>query len=551
MTAPNQKTESASKVLALDKSKYCFALFIVLQIYQDLEGPRAEDTHAKVQHLHATSLKVSPLLLQSSHRFLLNKPNVSNIARDSSVLDFKWRLLLLDESTDPAKSLPGELQKVLTENQSEVELKEHEVKLDYSSLDYYQVLRHLLPIEIEVPQPLERVGHIACFYLTSQQYLYREIVAQVYLDKYPDVKTVVNRGYNPIVNSIVTELIGGEENTQLKIKEENGTELTFDYIKSNYTTRMEEEHKRILHYVNMNHTVCDLVADCGAVTVRAAKKGCRVISNCESPGTYEYLQKNIETNIPKKGDKVKAYSMKTVKFIKALLGSETEVAISEDFKRINVIYINDYFNALEYIKEILVAIKAQCENILNNIWSVRNLPKIYFYYSGAEKSTKSAIIEKLKQTFSDAGCGADTFDERCIIGIKANRYIYPDICLHCVYVRIPAAAVFSKDYMDMYGSQELLIPNPGSICSLSIGDTLELMDEMKIPPRAGEISGKRTVPEAKESEESSKDADKKKSKEEQLNNNQSKYSIQITSKRNIGIVQGLEFVDCGEHGLES
>jgi len=440
-----------------------------------------------------------------THRFLLNKPNIQNIVRDASPLNFKWRLLLLNIQEN---NIPAEITKIIQENSTEVELKDHEIKLDYNSLDYYQVMRQLLPNEIEVPQPLEKIGHIACFYLTSKQYLYRELIAQVYLDKNNEIKTIVNRGYNPISNNIQTEFILGEKKGEVKIKDENLAELCFDYINSNYTSRMEEEHKRILHYVNMNYTVMDLLADCGAVTVRAAKKGCRVISNCENSNTYKYLEQNITNNlsqIPTKLEKVKAYNLPTNEFIKSVLGpnitGENGKPVPDDFKRVNVIYINDYFNAFGYIKEILKAIKSQCENILNDIWSVRNLPKIYFYYSGGEKSTKASIVEKLKQSFIDAGCGSDTFTEKCIIGIKANRYIYPDICLHCVYIRIPASAVFSTDYMDMYGSQELSIPNPGSICSLSIGDTLEMLDEMKIPtklsqtvveiPKKDELKGKR------------------------------------------------------------
>ncbi len=427
-----------------------------------------------------------------------------------------------------AKALPEELQKIFTEHASEIELKSYEIKLDYASLDYYQVVRQLLPDTVEVPQPLEKVGHIVCFYLTTAQYLYRTLIAQVYIDKYPDIKTVVNRGFNPETNSILTEFVLGDPTTTVKITEENHAELMLDYAKSGYTTRMEEEYKRILHYVNMNYTVCDLLADCGAVTIRAAKKGCRVISNCASPETFIHLSKNVEANLVPgvRTEKVKTYNMKTGDFINSVFGpvadlpaddaSKALATIPEDFKRVNVIYINDFFNAFGYIKQILTAIRAQCENLLNNIWSVRNLPKIYFYYSLPEKSTKAAVIAKLKEVFAEAGCGTDTFDEKCVIGIKANRYVYPDVCLHCVYMRIPAAAVFSKDYMDMYGSQELSIPNPGSICSLSIGDTLELLDEMKIPKPATEAravaAGKRSVPEAAAAADPTKNGSEKKKK---------------------------------------
>ncbi len=456
---------------------------------------------------------------------MLNKPNVSNIVREGTGLDFKWRLLLLSEGihATETKELPPDIQKAIADQGTEIELRQHEVKLSYASLDYFQVLRQLLPVEVEVPQPLEKMGHIACFYLAHQQYPYRVLVAQVYMDKYPETRTVVNRRFDSEGRTIVTELLAGNPNTEVKIKEDNGVALTLDYVKSSLTGRMEEERKRILHYVNMNYTVCDLLADCGAVTVRAANKGCRVIANCEGMENFKYLEKNAAENLAEgaKMDKVKLMNMKTQDFIKLVLGPapevEAKVTVPEDFRRVNVVYINDYFNAFGYIKQILVEIRAQCENPLNNMWGVRNLPKIYFYYCGQEKSSKAAVVEKLKQAFVEAGCGADTFTEKCIIGIKANRYIYPDICLHCVYIRIPAAAVFSKDYMEMYGSQELSVPNPGSICSLSIGDTLELMDELKSVTQSkglSQLAGKRVASEKGEKAAEKEEPDSKKKKEE-------------------------------------
>ena len=406
--------------------------------------------------------------------------------RDSTVVDFKHRLLLLNK---PEAAFPEKIKKLMKDNSGEIELKEHEVKLDYPLLDYYQVMRQMLPETIEVPQPLERLGHITCFYLTEEQSSYAKIIGEVWLDKHSDTKTILNRRYVPEEKKITTEYILGEKNTKLKIKETNNFEIILDYLLSNYTTRMEDEHKRILHCINMNYTICDLVADCGDVTIKAAKKGCKVISNCENPGIFPYLQQNITANLNKDNQKVTIYNKKTEDFIKEIMSPK--VSGIEEFTKVNIIYISDYFMGLTYIKQIVKAIKTQCEDLLSEVWTLNTLPKIYFYYIAAESLNKTAATEVIRKVFTEVGCPSDCFAEKHLIGLKENNYVYPGLHLHCILIRIPIAAVFGKEYLDMYGGQNQVITDPSSIYSLSIGNTLEIMNDMKIPI----ISGKRTITE--------------------------------------------------------
>ena len=406
--------------------------------------------------------------------------------KDSPVTDFKHRLLLLNT---PESSFPEQIKEIIKENSDEVEVKEHEVELNYALLDYYQIMRQILPLDTDVPQPLERIGHITSFYLTDKQYPYKAVIAEVWMDKNPDIKTIVNRHYKD--KKIVTEHILGDKNTKLKIQEGSNLEIILDYLISDYTTRMEDEHKRILQCINMNYTICDLFADCGDVTIRAAKKGCKAISNCEDPVMFSYLQQNVAKNLPDNTEsKIVAVSnKKTEEFIKELISPKV-CGIKEPI-RVNVIYISDFFNSLNYIKEILKALRIQCEDMLNDIWNIRNLPKVYFYYGSLRSLTKPLILDTIKQIFTEAGCSPDSFTEKHIIGLKENQYVYPGMYLYCIFVRIPAAAVFNSDYMDMYGG--LAIQDPSSIYNLSIGNTLEVMNDMRAPMSGAR--GKRQITE--------------------------------------------------------
>eukprot|EP00826_Nyctotherus_ovalis_P064793 TRINITY_DN9511_c0_g2_i1.p1 TRINITY_DN9511_c0_g2~~TRINITY_DN9511_c0_g2_i1.p1 ORF type:complete len:449 (+),score=112.52 TRINITY_DN9511_c0_g2_i1:184-1530(+) len=415
-------------------------------------------------------------------RYLLNQPGIPNIVREASVLEFKHRLLLLRHKKS---SFPEDLKKGIKDNIDEVTLKDHEVKITYYSMDYYQVIRQVLPSDVETPQPLERLGQIVCFFLSSQQYLYRRIIAEVWLDKHPETKTVINRECNPVEMRICSEHIMGEKEGKVRVREGDKLELVLDYLNGGYTARMEDEYKDFLQSVNMNCTVCDVVADCGHIAINAVRKGCKVIANCESQTAYAQFLSNLGNNLLEKLSQVKVYNVKTDCFIRQFMSPNQEsLQAKKELGAISVIYINDPFKAFDHIKEIIRTLRKSCENrtTQSSLWNASNLPRIYFYFAAVRSLSKSFFVDKLRQIF-EIECGYYSFNEKHIIKMKENRCIYPSFFFHCLHIRIPAAAIFSIEYIKDFESQDLQA-RP-TICDLNIGGILGMDTEEEARPLIG------------------------------------------------------------------
>lgn len=56
-----------------------------------------------------------------------------------------------------------------------------------------KVLRAILPSNLEVPSSYEQVGHIVHLNLDASLLPFKYVIGQVYLDKIPSCKTVVNK----------------------------------------------------------------------------------------------------------------------------------------------------------------------------------------------------------------------------------------------------------------------------------------------------------------------------------------------------------------------
>ena len=353
-------------------------------------------------------------------------------------------------------------------------------------------MRQILTNDIEVPQPLERLGQIASFFLTAPQYFYRKIIAEVWLDKHPETKTVFNREWNPSEMKFSSEYIMGDKNTKIKVKKGDKYELILDYLNTNYTTRLEDEYNEFLLSINMNYTICDFTADYGYITIDAAKKGCKVIANSENQMVYSMLLNNLSKNLLERLNQVKIYNLQTDEFIKQIVSPSLDFFhVKKKPSPIDVIYINDPIKAMDYIKEIIRALRKTCENrtIQSNIWNVGNLPKIYFYHSSTKILTKNFFVDKLKQIF-ELECGYYSFNDKCIIKMKENRNIYPNYYFYCLYIRIPAAAIFGVDYVKNHEVQ--IRP---SICSLNIGDMLGFGIEQELPNLLGKREQLKPIPE--------------------------------------------------------
>lgn len=178
--------------------------------------------------LGCSSLAICACRNNSKYRGLLRIPKIPaiiGIPKDKTIEDVKdpkrKRLILLDPTVkaDSIESLPTEIKSFALE--SEAKLISFEIELDYDYWTVEQVLRAILPVELDVPTGFATIGHIAHFNLKKEYQPFKEIIGQVVLDKNPNIRTVVNKTDNidHTFRFFSMELLAGEDNTMAKMRE--------------------------------------------------------------------------------------------------------------------------------------------------------------------------------------------------------------------------------------------------------------------------------------------------------------------------------------------
>eukprot|EP00455_Lapot_gusevi_P007806 TRINITY_DN13345_c0_g1_i1.p1 TRINITY_DN13345_c0_g1~~TRINITY_DN13345_c0_g1_i1.p1 ORF type:complete len:487 (-),score=117.51 TRINITY_DN13345_c0_g1_i1:132-1568(-) len=172
------------------------------------------------------------------------------------------------------------------------------LELNYEHLSAEEVLRQVLPSEVEVPTGYETAGHIAHLNLRPEHLPFKSIIGQVILDKnFPRIRSVVNKTSH-IVNQFRVfpmELLAGEDNYQTEVRQ-HGVTFRFDFSQVYWNSRLDTEHARLVSFFQPHHIVCDLFCGIGPFALPAAQKGCRVYANDLNPKSFEYLQSNIVAN---------------------------------------------------------------------------------------------------------------------------------------------------------------------------------------------------------------------------------------------------------------
>ncbi|KAJ8044332.1 tRNA (guanine(37)-N1)-methyltransferase [Holothuria leucospilota] len=202
---------------------------------------------------------------------------------------------------------------LLTSNNVQKELVDYEVTLKYEDFDADEILRAILPAEVEVPTAFSRIGHIAHLNLRDEQIPYKNIIGEVMLDKIHGITTVVNKT-NEICNQFRVfnmEVIAGE-NSFITTVREHHCQFELDFSKVYWNPRLSTEHERIVKKVSCG-VLFDVFAGIGPFAIPAAKKGCQVYANDLNPDSFKWLQQNRKINKVK--DKIECYMMDGRQFI--------------------------------------------------------------------------------------------------------------------------------------------------------------------------------------------------------------------------------------------
>lgn len=159
----------------------------------------------------------------------------------------------------------------------------------------------ILPEEdlVEIPVGFSIVGHVAHLNLREQYLPYKHLLAQVLLDKNPNVKTVINKlsdvGTHSEFRTFPHELLAGEDNLNV-IAHEQDCEYRFNFADVYWNSRLHTEHSRLVEKFNEGEAVCDVMAGVGPFAIPAGKKHIFVYANDLNPASHASMQDAIIRN---------------------------------------------------------------------------------------------------------------------------------------------------------------------------------------------------------------------------------------------------------------
>lgn len=220
----------------------------------------------------------------------------------------------------------------------------YNLKLDFDYWSYDDILKAILPEELieNCPSAFTLAGHLAHLNLKEQYMPYRFIIGEVILEKFVNIRTVVNKTNN-ITSEFRTfemELLAGEDDTVVTQKE-TGCLFTFDFRKVYWNSRLATEHERLIDSFKTGEIVCDVMAGVGPFAVPAGKKPCIVFANDLNPESYKYMNINIKNN--KVENFVKSSNLDGREFIK----KSPEIIFNFKEKRSSISYPNKQNNKNE------------------------------------------------------------------------------------------------------------------------------------------------------------------------------------------------------------
>ncbi|RCI03448.1 tRNA (guanine(37)-N1)-methyltransferase [Rhizopus stolonifer] len=241
---------------------------------------------------------------------LLNQPRIRSVVSDPSSNEKKLILLRLD-----IKDVQNDMSPEKYEFIKNYEIINHSFEVGYDYWTTEQILYSVMPEgDAETPSSYTTTGHIAHVNLKQENEPYKNLIAQVILDKNKKMKSVVNKTNNidNTYRNFEMEVLAGDTNMMTELKENNCL-FKFDFSKVYWNSRLQAEHHRLVGLFKKGDYVCDVMAGVGPFSIPAVKKGAIVYANDLNPASYESLCENIKLN--KITQNIKTYNMDGRAFI--------------------------------------------------------------------------------------------------------------------------------------------------------------------------------------------------------------------------------------------
>ncbi|KAK2624339.1 hypothetical protein QTJ16_006289 [Diplocarpon rosae] len=211
----------------------------------------------------------------------------------------KCLLLKADIKPEDPSTWSADLQAAVKEE--DVKIIPYDLKLDYRYWTYHDIMTSILPEDAqgEIPVGFAIVGHIAHLNLRDEYLPYKSVIAEVLIDKNPQIRTVINKvddvGTQSQFRTFGYEVLAGPEDMNVEVSEADCL-FKFDYSKVYWNSRLNTEHKRLVDSFQPGEVVCDVMAGVGPFAIPAGKKGVFVWANDLNPNSYSSMKEAVAKN---------------------------------------------------------------------------------------------------------------------------------------------------------------------------------------------------------------------------------------------------------------
>lgn len=233
---------------------------------------------------------------------------------------------------------------------TDLDLTATEVELSYENWNADDIMRSVLPKDLEIARGFSQIGHIIHLNLREHHLKHKQLIAEILLDKIPNAKTVVNKttGIDNTFRNFQMEVICGDANMITQVKE-NGIVYEFDFSKVYWNSRLSTEHERIVNLIKPGDALFDVFCGVGPFALPCAKKKCKVFANDLNPDSYTWLNSNIKRN-KINSSFIQTFNKDGKDFITGDLKEQWKTLTTEKFSGKIHITMNLPALALEFIK---------------------------------------------------------------------------------------------------------------------------------------------------------------------------------------------------------
>ena len=250
---------------------------------------------------------------------------VVHLPRDLGAGGEETSLILLDEATcavgADAETLPRSVREAVGLLAGEAgvsgnaELTTHVLVLGYDALSAEEALRRVLPSDVVTPTGFETAGTIAHLNLRSPEHdAFRHLIGAVFLDKLPQIKTVVNKTGETggPFRTFAMEVLAGEggrtEGPLVTRVFENGVSYDLDFRSMYWNSRLGTERKRLVDTFTSEDVVLDLCCGVGPIALPAARVAKAAYANDLNPDAVAFLRRNDARHFKRTGARLAGIS---------------------------------------------------------------------------------------------------------------------------------------------------------------------------------------------------------------------------------------------------